>query len=299
MDISHARRILVVGSPDCGALEVIKELTSNAPIPDFSGSLAGLTHEWDIKTQYYSAKVPIWIDEITDIETWKTEFLKAEAKEVVEAVGAWVYCFRRSHDGAVRKTEEDTMSAIQEVVEEHAGFGADVVSLAVALPSSKEAVALSKEQKEEADDMALQYGFEYIDYAARGTNDFGEKQGFERLKEALEANEWADTGTADDDALDDLGFEGEDDFGDFSHEEAEMTAELFGMKASLIGDDEFEPEAEDFAPVNDQKTQVDDLHRMMGKLLAIKEQSADLSEAQKKRMAAQAVKELMKADDAG
>jgi hypothetical protein len=38
---------------------------------------------------------------------------------------------------------------------------------------------------------------------------------------------------------------------------------------------------------------VDDLDKMMSKLMAVKEQSADLPEAQKKRMAAKAVRELM------
>ena len=75
-----------------------------------------------------------------------------------------------------------------------------------------------------------------------------------------------------------------------------MTAELFGMKAALFDDEEFAAEAEDSSSPGEQAGDVDSLDRMMGKLLAVKEQSADLPEAQKKRMAARAVRDLMEAN---
>ena len=228
------------------------------------------------------------------MEVWKADFLKSEAKEVVEAVGAWVYCFRSSDGGDLSKEVEDTMEAIQEVSEEHAGYGADAVMLAVAIPSA----VSSKERKDdhaEMEDVCMQYGFEYIDYPAQGKNEFGEKVGFGRLKEALESNEWASADLSDEDDLlaGDLD-EVEDDMHGFARDEAEMTAELFGMKAALAGND-FEPDAEEFVPPTHQANQVEDLDRMMGKLLAVKEQSADLPEAQRKRLAANAVRELMDA----
>ncbi|KAK0900115.1 hypothetical protein LTR57_020771 [Friedmanniomyces endolithicus] len=75
-----------------------------------------------------------------------------------------------------------------------------------------------------------------------------------------------------------------------------MTAELFGMKAALFDDEDFAAEAEDSSSPGEQAGDVDNLDRMMGKLLAVKEQSADLPEAQKKRMAARAVRDLMEAN---
>ncbi|MGG6496621.1 UNVERIFIED_CONTAM: hypothetical protein NY603_27240, partial [Bacteroidetes bacterium 56_B9] len=71
------------------------DLTGSAPDPHVDGSTAGLTHEWNAETAYYKANVPIWIDEVSEIQSWKTEFVKAEAKEVVDEVGAWIYCFQR------------------------------------------------------------------------------------------------------------------------------------------------------------------------------------------------------------
>ncbi|GAB7357890.1 hypothetical protein MBLNU230_g0059t1 [Neophaeotheca triangularis] len=299
IDIKHARRLLVLGPPNCGSLDVLEDLTGNAPAPNpTTSSTAGLTHEWHLKTQYYNATIPIWVDEISDLETWKNDFMKEEAKEVVEAVGAWVYCFRQSSDGRITQEVENALRAIMLVREEHAGYAEDAALLAVAVPGAKDTSKLTEEVAADCEDACLQYGFEYVDLAAEGKNEFGEKVGLERLREALEANEWTAGSGADD--LDDLTdpLEGKElgGIGTFGHEEAEMTAELFGMKAALIGGDdepEPEPDAELFEPALRQKDEVDDLDRMMGKLLAVKEQGADLPEAQRKRMAAKAVKELM------
>lgn len=253
-------------------------------------------HEWNVKTAYYNAKVPIWIDEIADSVQWREEFMKPEAKEVVEAVGAYVYCFRLPANGEVSEETERVMRGIQDVSEEHAGYGADTIMLAAALPpANSDAV---KTKSDDWEDICIQYGFEFINYAAEGKNEYGEKVGFERLKEALEANEWSASDEGEDDLdLDDLDFDADDDFGGFNKEEAEMTAELFGMKAALSGNDDFEPEADDLIPQDQQSRQVDSLDRMMGKLLAVKEQSADLPEPQRKKIAAQAVKDLMKVTD--
>jgi hypothetical protein len=70
------------------------ELTGSAPSP-VDASLAGLSHVWNLKTDYYEVELPIWIDEVSDVSAWKSDFLRPEAKDVMAAVGAWVYCFRR------------------------------------------------------------------------------------------------------------------------------------------------------------------------------------------------------------
>jgi hypothetical protein len=294
MDIKHSRRLLLLGAPNCGSLDVTHALTGSSPAPSASGSCAGLTHEWDVKTTYYNATVPLWIDEIADLEEWKEEFMKEEAGEVVRAVGAWVYVFRLGQDGKAGDEVKKTMAALQAVLETHAGYGAESVLLAVGMPAGgKERARMGKERREEWDDVAMQYGFEFVEFGTQGVNEFGEKQGVERLKEALEANEWADDG--EDEDADDLGLENgsDEEFGDFGREEAEMTAELFGLKASLLGEEDDAEGFEDGSGDGDQKGQVDDLDKMMSKLMAVKEQSADLPEAQKKRMAAKAVRELM------
>ena len=118
----------------------------------------------------------------------------------------------------------------------------------------------------------------------------------------LEAGEWEGGGEAEDGELDDgaLGLEDDEDddddnFGAFlgKEEKALMTAELFGVKGALArgndgaGDDE-EDEVE-----GDQAGQVEGLDVMMAKLLATKERAAELPEAQRRKLAAKAVREVM------
>ncbi|KAK1064690.1 hypothetical protein LTR74_008542 [Friedmanniomyces endolithicus] len=298
MEVKHPRRILAVGAPDGPVLDVVKDLTGSAPSLNESGSSAGLTHEWHAKTPYYTARVPLWLDEIADSAQWRDDFLKPEAKEVVEAIGAYVYCFRMPQNGEVVEDIEAVMQAIQAISEAHAGYGADTVMLAVALPHGRGAREDALEIKRDVwDDVCMQYGFEFVEYAAQGTNEFGERVGFERLKEALEATEWAAVDDEDDELeIDDLDFDAGDDFGAFGGEEAEMTAELFGMKAALFDDEDFAAEVQDSPSPGEQAVDVDSLDRLMGKLLAVKEQSADFPKAVRKRMAARAVRDLMGAD---
>ena len=240
--------------------------------------------------------MPVWIDEIGDVEAWKAEFLKPEAREVIEAVGAWIYCFPMPITGLIDEGIEETMKAIQDINEEHAGYGSETVILAIGMPAANAKPSGLAETREEWDDRSMEYGFEFVDYTADGKNEFGEKVGLERLREALEANEWAATATAEGDELDfDLRGLDDNDEGDirgFARDEAEMTAELFGMKAALNGND-LEPEADDLPPPASEETQVEDLDRLMGRLLAVKEQSADLPESERKRLAAKAVRELL------
>ncbi|KAF8465282.1 hypothetical protein BDZ91DRAFT_849349 [Kalaharituber pfeilii] len=84
MNINSPRRILVVGAPRSGKLTFLKALTGSLPtnIPTSSTSTtagkareqegygggtrashAGLSHVFNIKTKYYSAVVPVWVDE--------------------------------------------------------------------------------------------------------------------------------------------------------------------------------------------------------------------------------------------
>ena len=127
MEIEHPRRILALGTPDSGVLHLLKGpfLPSGAPristpfanifvrtdltgsAPDLvSDSTAGLTHTWRLKTRYYTASLPIWIDEIPHVSEWREEFVKPEAREVISVLGAWVYCFRKpvKEEHTVRKT---------------------------------------------------------------------------------------------------------------------------------------------------------------------------------------------------
>ena len=84
-----------------------------------------------------------------------------------------------------------------------------------------------------------------------------------------------------------------------------VTAELFGVKAALMQDEDggrgqaqgLEPTEHAAASresVANEADQVDALDRMMGQLLALQERAGDLPLAQRKRLAAKAVRDILK-----
>ncbi|KAL1304220.1 hypothetical protein AAFC00_000640 [Neodothiora populina] len=274
MEIKHPRRILVLGTPECDISRILKDLTGSLPPSDTSGSLAGVTHEWSVETNYYNANLPIWIDEVSDLEQWKNEFMKPEAKEVIEAVGAWIFCFSRpsGHDDKLGVSAQSSMEAIGDVIENACGYAWDGTRLAI--DASRTAG-----HKESLEEECMEHSFEYIHADATGKNEFGELQGIERAKEALQANDWnpQSSDTDEDDAL-----------GDIDTEKAQFNSELWGLKASLL-----DPDIDDEAH-GDEEFQILDMEHMMSQLLAIRETSAAMPESQRRAFASRAVNDLMK-----
>ncbi|CAN9285540.1 unnamed protein product [Alternaria sp. RS040] len=278
MDIKNPRRILAIGAPEAGVLPLLKELTGSAPEPT-SETTAGLTHEWRLETKYYTATLPIWIDELANVAEWRTEFTKSEAREVVTALGAWIYCFKKPVETKDLDVIKETMQAVSDVIERACGYGGDMVCLAVAMPQS--ITPYLEKSHEEWEELAMDYGFEYVDSEKKGKNEFGEATGVQRVREALEAGEW--------ESMADLDMGGDEDGfeGSFAAEEAEMNMELFGMKGALAGfDDDEGPESGD--------KEVEELEVMMQKMVAIKEMGEGMEEAERKRFAAKAVNDLLK-----
>ncbi|KAF2264827.1 hypothetical protein CC78DRAFT_601138 [Lojkania enalia] len=276
MEIQHPRRILALGAPDSGVLSLLKDLTGSAP-ELISDSTAGLSHTWSLSTRYYTANLPIWIDEIPSVSEWRSEFVKPEAKEVVSVLGAWIFCFRKPVKEEDFSVIKEALQAIADVIEKVCGYGADVVCLAVAMPQSM--TPYLDKSDDEWEELCMEFGFEFVDAEAKGKNEFGEPLGMQRIEEALKAHSWQ----GGDGGLDFVDGDGEG-FGDsFDAEELEMNMELFGMKGALH-------EAED----EDEEAQVEELESMMRRMMAIKEMGESMPEAERKRFAAKAVNDLMK-----
>ncbi|QSZ37060.1 hypothetical protein DSL72_009152 [Monilinia vaccinii-corymbosi] len=290
MEISHPRRILAVSRPDYGLVDLLKGLTGSAPALT-GDSIAGITHTWSIQTSYYTASVPIWLDEVHEPEIWAKEFLAPEAREVLTALGAFIVCFRKPVDEAELQAAKALLESVAEVVKEGCGYTWDGVCLAVAMPQSS--TPYLEKSFEEWEDLCQELGFEFVDFESQGRNEYAEPMGIDRLKEALEANEW-EGGDAEGENID-LG-DLEDDDGEnkstgFGIEAAEMEMEMFGMKQAIYGEATENTSADEEVENEDG---VDQLEALMLRMQAVKDMGADLPEAERKRFAAKAVDDLMK-----
>jgi hypothetical protein len=231
MDIQNTRRILLVGAPNAPILDLLQGLVplprhptfyplptqisalvpSLTPPSDLTGtkptpppnetSLAGLSHALPLKTAYYTASIPIWIDvpaiplPATDstatsssattasYSTWATSFLDTSipgASDVLTALGAFIICFRKPSSGAEFEDIKALLTAVARVVEgckelsSKEGNGEwDGVCLAVGL---RRAVVPGLEVlEEEWEDICMERGFEFVDgeVEGRGRNEFG------------------------------------------------------------------------------------------------------------------------------
>ncbi|KAI1135559.1 hypothetical protein F5Y05DRAFT_393814 [Hypoxylon sp. FL0543] len=319
MDISNPRRILAVSLADSTQhlTRVIKDLTGSHP-EQTSTSLAGSSHNLSLKTPYYTAEVPIWLDLIASPSEWAGSFLSSEAKEVLEVLGGVVIVFSlplKSQENESQAARELIQNVGKVVKDGLGGWSWDGVGLCLGVGEIDDV--------DEWEDCCAEWGLEFVqvrNQSVPGRNEFGEKTGIPRALEALESNDWSQASAGDLDS----------DFGDFETE--------LGVKkdADVDGKDkdgpDLDPESldfgfdrEDFAGLRqaiwnagqgneedflngepsagtNQKAEEEDLNedeirkieRMMVKLQAVRDTSAGLPEDQRKRVAAKAVAEVMK-----
>lgn len=235
-------------------------LTGTAPSISPGSPLAGSSHTWDVKTAYYHATIPIWLDEVAEPEVWAAEFLTPEAREVLSVIGAFVVCFRRPVDEAGLSGVKTLLEGVSQVVKDGCGYAWDGACVAVAMPQSS--TPSLERSVDEWGDLCQQFGFEYVDFEAKGRNEYSglfdpfcvcvifeecrvlilflELMGVERLKEALEANDWDGNDDAEGEVnVDDLeaGDDEEEDDGSigFGIDPAEMKDEMAGMKQAIYG----------------------------------------------------------------
>lgn len=327
--ISHPRRILAVsleGSTEHLA-RVIKDLTGASPEPaSASTSLAGTTHDLNLKTAYYTATVPIWLDLITTAPEWADSFLSPEAKEVLEVLGGVVVVFPVSASTSSSQDKELIREVGRVVKEGLGGWEWDGVGLGVGIGEVPHLDDLDM-----WDEVCGNAGLEFVHVGSSATpdgakNEFGEKMGIPRVLEALESNEWdsfaaddeddelaalgdeTNRGADDEDGTDldpenlDFGFD-KDDFEGLKKAIWEARAEREGDDGDSqgIGTKPSDPDpASSQAPNTDEggdklgDEDIQKVEQMMRKLQAVKDMSAGLPEDQKKRMAAKAVGEVMR-----
>jgi hypothetical protein len=172
-EISHPRRILAVSAPDQGLADLIKALTGAAPQSTGDSSIAGITHTHSIKTNYYTAEIPIWLDEVIEPQVWSSEFLAPEAREVLTVLGAFIVCFRKPLTDDGLKAVKELLDSVAEVVKGGCGYSWDGVCLAVAMPQSTKPYL--EKSFDEWEEICAESGFEFIDFESKGTNEYSGK----------------------------------------------------------------------------------------------------------------------------
>ncbi|KAM0421510.1 hypothetical protein ACHAPT_010684 [Fusarium lateritium] len=321
---SASRRILAVALEGETAIlsSVVKDLTGSSPSSpaDPSVSLAGTTHSLHLKTPYYTTTVPIWLDLIASPPEWSSSFLSPEAVEVLAVLGGLVVIFTA---GPVSTDKEHPGRSLIEHVgkvlkQGLGGWDWDGVGLAVGVGGEG--------SEEDWDEICAEAGLEFVSIGGKGDtgrNEFGEKTGIARVKEALEANDWSQLELPLSDS----------DFGDFETSSAKANddedhgdeldpqkmgfgfdkADFEGLRRAIweAGQDIEEPsgpskaEAESKDKTSEEATarggfeDLDDddiakVEKMMRKLQAVREAGEGMGEEQRKRMAARAVEEVMK-----
>ncbi|KAK9323389.1 hypothetical protein V1517DRAFT_320621 [Lipomyces orientalis] len=237
-----SKRILVLGPPKSGKFTLLKELTGSTPIATIGVTStltasntptatelarpthAGLSHTLNLSTRYFETEIPIWIDEYdnssddTGIRAWATSFSSADAHEVVSALGAIIFTFRKPETGEeyadVKSKVEREVGIIHDTLISHYksrnAEGQEVedefddlidwdgICLGVAIPPAT-TKTLSSDDKdkvsieldpEEWETLLQPFGFEFVDIEQTGRNDYGELLGLARIKEALETFSW-------------------------------------------------------------------------------------------------------------
>ncbi|KAL2207937.1 hypothetical protein CC79DRAFT_1368792 [Sarocladium strictum] len=319
MEVANPRRVLAISLEEEAhhLSKVIKEITGANLVPA-STTLAGTSHDLPLKTPYYNATVPIWLDLIATPSEWSESFLTEEAREVLAVLGGLVLVFAlpsATSTASGERTRELVKHVGQVVKKGLGGWEWDGVGLAV---------AVGEGATEEWDEACAEAGLEFVQVTGKaqtGRNEFGEKSGIPRVKEALESNDWAQLD--DDGPLSDFG-----DFEDPSTQDKDDDpenmdfgydkADFEGLKKaiwenSLLNDDgDFDASTGKKGAASTDKEKdgaggpsedsgmaevdVDDVirvERMMAKLQAVREAGEGMGEEQRKKMAARAVREVM------
>lgn len=260
-----------------------------------------------LKTAYYEAEVPIWIDILSPItpSDWADGFLIDEAAEVLQALGGYVLSFPRPVTKEDREGLKEVVKQVGRVVKAAEAKGWDGVCVLVLMGQDVVPhLELDQAAMEQWEDWGIEHGgWEVVDGEAKaGTlNEFGEKAGWERVREAFEANSWE--GGAEDDDLEDLGLDL--DFEGINVDE-EMRKEMEGMKQAIYGGREEEGPEDEEKDVEDMEVLMRKMQAMRGEftcddrkwqgsqLTQFKDLGADMPEAERKKFAAKAVRDLMK-----
>ncbi|MCJ1281463.1 hypothetical protein MMC26_000782 [Xylographa opegraphella] len=303
MEIPNPRRILILSPPSTDLEPLIQALTApppsstTPPTPSPSPPLLLLHH---IHTPYYRTTIPIWTDHIPSPPAFHTEWLALPgAADVVAAIGAWIIAFPKPATSAELQATQSLLATVAAVISHHLAAPSSSSSFAIVEAPARFAVALPRRQLpllqlEDAawEDLCRESGgWEFVDGDGGGggaRNEFGETTGLPRLLEGLQSVEW----DADDEGG--MSEEGEEEE---AMREPIMAADAEGgaERDTGGGGESLDTEGEGLdAEGEEGDAEVQALQRMMLKMQAVKEMGADLPEGERRKLAARAVRAVMR-----
>ena len=203
-------------------------------------------------------------------EEWVASFSSVEAKQAVDAVGCMILTFRKpSSANEISPVVEQLVSQAESIAEmlkaqsissNENSKGRNLstkneeedsewitwpgIQLIVAMPNedTNENDPDIKLDEEDLDDRLRPYGFEYIDFVAKGKNSYDELTGVPRIREALEAYSWTTASGSQSDDDDEVRREdyvifnsdGEED--GIEEDLKEMQLEMAALRFAMEGD---------------------------------------------------------------
>lgn len=121
-----------------------------------------------LKTPYYTATVPVWLDLIASAKEWSASFLSEEAGEVLAVLGGLIIVFALPTSADEARTK-DLIEQVGLVVNKGlGGWQWDGVGLAVGVGEA--------ENVENWDELCAQAGLEFVQVTSKsqtGRNEFG------------------------------------------------------------------------------------------------------------------------------
>lgn len=148
------------------------DLTGSTP-ESASTTLAGSSHNLNLKTSYYTATIPIWLDLIASPSDWASSFLSDEAQEVLAVLGGLILVFAMPSGTTESNTTEhdqtrNLIRQVGQVVQKGlGGWEWDGVRLAVGMGDG---------ESDEWDEICAELGLEFVQLGSghsQERNEFG------------------------------------------------------------------------------------------------------------------------------
>ncbi len=289
----------------------LETLSGDAKVPDSAfDTVAGIT------TDEHEIPADVDTDELPTLSAWRSQMLSNAAAEVRGVIGGIVLALPISFNIATSASKQvlpnsyldvvDAVNELRDLIEEE-GYGRDLASVILLMGTGKGDVngglsAATEKMEEVLVEERGILGWDVVGWEGTAEeesgplgarNAYGEKVGIERVKELLENIDWSAPGPSFGGEDADLGFLSSDDeegklgVDGIKLQGQELEREMTGVKLAMR-DNDFGSDGED------EDIKVDQLPRLLDRVVAIKEAGAEMSKNDREKFAKREVDRIMK-----